>query len=266
MKNLLCVDVFEGIDYDRLFYMAKEIGFDGLFSGEVHGDDFESMKRVRRIANETGLLYEFSHSKIPGCMELWRNSGGGEDYVKLLKRNIDNCARLEIPILVVHCQPEYQTEPDMALGLSYLEPVVRYAEDAGVKIAFENIDHPQCLLQTMAHFPNSHVGFCYDAGHEACRGYGYEFLPLVGDRLICTHIHDNEGVFNEDKHMLPFDGTLDFERVARQIRESGYKGTLMLEVLAGASDHYEGVSYQGVSPQEYLRRAADAAKRLANMV
>ena len=91
-------------------------------------------------------------------------------------------------------------------------------------------------------------------------------MPLFGDRLICTHIHDNEGVFNEDKHMLPFDGTLDFERVARQIRESGYKGTLMLEVLAGASDHYEGVSYQGVSPREYLRRAADAAKRLANMV
>ena len=29
MKNLLCVDVFEGIDYDRLFYMVKEIGFDG---------------------------------------------------------------------------------------------------------------------------------------------------------------------------------------------------------------------------------------------
>ena len=140
MNNILCIDVFEGIDYDRLFYMVKDIGFDGLFSGEIHGDDFESMKRVRKIANETGLLYEFSHSKIPGCMELWRHTGGGEDYVKLLKRNIDNCARLEIPILVVHCQPEYQTEPDMALGLKYLEPVVRYAEDAGVKIAFENLD------------------------------------------------------------------------------------------------------------------------------
>ena len=38
MKNLLCIDVFEGIDYDRLFYMVRDLGFDGLFSGEIHGD------------------------------------------------------------------------------------------------------------------------------------------------------------------------------------------------------------------------------------
>lgn len=257
MKNLLCVDVFEGIDYDRLFYMAKDIGFDGLFSGEVHGDDFESMKRVRRIANETGLLYEFSHSRIPGCMELWRNSGGGEAYVQLLKRNIDNCARLEIPILVVHCQPEYQTEPDMALGLSYLEPVVRYAEAAGVKIAFENIDHPQCLLQTMAHFTDKHVGFCYDAGHEACRGYGYEFLPLVGDRLICTHIHDNDGI--DDQHLIPFDGKIDWQRVMGQLKDCKYEGPLTLELRYGKF-------YEGIPETEFLQKSFDAVKRLRDMM
>ena len=257
MKNLLCVDVFEGIDYDRLFYMVKEIGFDGLFSGEVHGDDFESMKRVRRIANETGLLYEFSHSKIPGCKELWRHSGKGQDYVKLLKRNIDNCARLEIPILVVHCQPEYQTEPDMALGLGLLEPVVRYAEDAGVKIAFENIDHPQCLLQTMAHFTDAHVGFCYDAGHEACRGYGYEFLPLVGDRLICTHIHDNDMI--DDLHLIPFDGKIDWQRVMQQLKECHYQGPLTLELRYGKF-------YEGVSETEFLKKSFDAVKSLRDMM
>ena len=257
MKNLLCIDVFEGIDYDRLFYMVKDLGFDGLFSGEIHGDDFESMKRVRKIADETGLLYEFSHSKIPGCMELWRHTGGGEDYVKLLKRNIDNCARLDIPILVVHCQPEYQTEPDMALGLGYLEPVVRYAEDAGVKIALENIDHPQCLLQTMAHFTDKHVGFCYDAGHEACRGYGYEFLPLVGDRLICTHIHDNDMV--DDLHLIPFDGKIDWQRVMRQLRECKYEGPLTLELRYGKF-------YEGVTETEFLQKSLDAVKRLRDMM
>jgi len=257
MKNLLCIDVFEGIDYDRLFYMAKDVGFDGLFSGEIHGDDFESMKRVRRIADETGMLYEFSHSKIPGCMELWRNSGGGEAYVQLLKRNIDNCARLEIPILVVHCQPEYQTEPDMALGLSYLEPVVRYAETAGVKIAFENIDHPQCLLQTMAHFTDKHVGFCYDAGHEACRGYGYEFLPLVGDRLICTHIHDNDGI--DDLHLIPFDGKIDWQRVMRQLKDCGYTGPLTLELRYGKF-------YERLPETEFLEKSFEAVRRLRDMM
>jgi len=257
MKNLLCIDVFEGIDYDHLFHMAKDVGFDGLFSGEIHGDDFESMKRVRRIANETGLLYETSHSRIPGCKELWRAGEGGEAYVQLLKRNIDNCMRLEIPILVVHCQPEYQTEPDMELGLGYLEQVVRYAETAGVKIAFENIDHPQCLLKTLAHFKDSHVGFCFDAGHEACRGYGYEFLPLVGDRLICTHIHDNDMV--DDLHLIPFDGKIDWQRVCRQLKDCKYEGPLTLEIRYGKF-------YEKVPEPEFMKKCKDAAQRLQDML
>lgn len=257
MKNLLCIDVFEGIDYDRLFHMAKDVGFDGLFSGEIHGDDFESMARVRRICNETGLLYETSHSRIPGCWDLWKEGEAGSRYVQLLKRNIDNCQKLEIPILVVHCQPEFQTEPDMALGLGYLEQVVRYAEQAGVKIAFENIDHPKCLLKTLEYFTDPHVGFCFDAGHEACRGYGYEFLPLVGDRLICTHIHDNDMV--DDLHLIPFDGKIDWDRITRQLKQCKYTGPLTLEIRYGKA-------YENVPEMEFLKKCKAVAQRLQNMM
>ena len=47
-------------------------------------------------------------------------------------------------------------------------------------------------------------------------------MPLFGNRLICTHIHDNDCMYDHDMHMIPFDGAVDYDRVTRQIRESGF--------------------------------------------
>ena len=85
-------------------------------------------------------------------------------------------------------------------------------------------------------------------------------MPLFGDRLSFTHIHDNLSEYNSDLHMIPFDGKIDFRYVADQIRTSGFQGTLSLEVIPTESDFY-----RGVSPQEYYARAFQAACRLREM-
>ena len=85
-------------------------------------------------------------------------------------------------------------------------------------------------------------------------------MPLFGDRLICTHIHDNSAVFNADDHLLPFDGKCDFDYIAAAIRESGYKGSLMLEIVNQA--HYGAL----FTPDKFLEKAADTVKRLRGMV
>ncbi len=62
-------------------------------------------------------------------------------------------------------------------------------------------------------------------------------------------------------HLVPFDGSLDFDRIARQIRESGYSGSLLLELLPEKTP-----AYQPMNPIEYFEHAAHAAKRLRDMV
>ena len=61
--------------------------------------------------------------------------------------------------------------------------------------------------------------------------------------------------------MIPFEGTIDFDRVTRQLRDSGFMGTLSLELLPHASGRYEGIA-----PDEYYARAYAAACRLRDMV
>ena len=105
------------------------------------------------------------------------------------------------------------------------------------------------------------VGFFWDCGHEKCFTPGKGFMQFFGHRLICTHIHDNFGIYNQDSHLLPFDGIIDFNCFAQHIQKFDFNGTLMLEVFASKSDKYIDVSVE-----EYLERAAISAKRLLDIV
>ena len=85
-------------------------------------------------------------------------------------------------------------------------------------------------------------------------------MPLFGKRLICTHIHDNDGIFNHDQHRLPFDGGgVNYQRYANYIRRSSYEGALMLEP-DGDSEFYADITCE-----EFLRRAAEKIKTLREM-
>ena len=59
---------------------------------------------------------------------------------------------------------------------------------------------------------------------------------------------------------LPFDGSINFERIASQIKDSDYKGSLMLEVIGTRP------RYRAMDTETYISRAAEAAKHLRAMV
>ena len=90
-------------------------------------------------------------------------------------------------------------------------------------------------------------------------------MPLFGNRIICTHIQDNLSEFNMDRHLIPFDGNIPFDFIAKQIKESGFEGTLMFEVFPRYNPpKYD--SYQDLTARQFVERAADAVKRIRKMV
>ncbi len=250
----LILDVFFGFTYEELLPMAKKTGFDGFFVGQEQANFSEEVEYLRQLANQEKLEIETIHSTIPGCNSLWTEGTAGDDYVNVLKNNIDNCAKFSIPILVVHIHANPVNKNLDDLGICRLESVVAYAKEKQVKIAFENIENPKLLRKVMNHFKDSHVGFCYDCGHEACHTPGVEYLPVLGDRLFCIHLHDNDGV--GDLHQVPFDGKLDFDRICKQLKEVNYQGNVTLE-LSYTKDYAARMD-----KEEFLQKAYAAACRL----
>ena len=97
--------------------------------------------------------------------------------------------------------------------------------------------------------------------HEDAFTPGVRYMPLWGDRLVATHISDNEYVCDYDMHMLPFDGHIDWAQTAREFAEFGNDVTLMMELKP---DNHE--KYKDMSIRDYYTAAAKSVKRLAALV
>ena len=87
-------------------------------------------------------------------------------------------------------------------------------------------------------------------------------MDLLTDRVVTTHIHDNEGFIEGfkgelDFHRLPFEGNLDYQKVMDKMDEYGYRGALVLEVGGG--------QYPDLSPMEFAKTAFERVKRISDM-
>ena len=140
------------------------------------------------------------------------------------------------------------------IGINRLENVVRYAKEKSVKIAFENINSPEYLFRVLNNFNTPDVGFCYDCGHEACHTPGVRYLPIIGNRLMCTHIHDNDN--ESDLHLIPFDGEIDFQQMCNELKAINYKGNITLELCY--SDKYKAE----LSDYEFLKKCYESAEKI----
>lgn len=85
--------------------------------------------------------------------------------------------------------------------------------------------------------------------------------------LTGTHIHDNFGqkdphtvTWDDDLHLLPFEGNIDYESVAERLRKTGYRGSITLEVFKKPNEPQAALTLD-----EYLSVAHAKAERIAKL-
>ena len=236
----------------------RELGFTRVFSGSA---DPEKVLRQAERVHAAGLGYDTLHAPFQGIMnDIWRETEAGEETLRQLTVCVDLCAEVNAPTAVVHLSAGENAPPPTDIGRARFIRLVEHAAAKGVKIAFENQRKLANIAWAFEEFKDApHVGFCWDCGHEGCFTPGRRYMPLFGDRLLCTHIHDNGGIYNQDTHLIPFDGALDFGYVAEALR-SAPEVPLILELKRKAAP------YEGMSDGDYLARAAAAVKRLREMI
>ena len=237
----------------------RDLGFTRVFSGSTDPDKVRSQAEVVHAA---GLRYDTLHAPFKGIMNaIWREGDEGEDTLRRLTACVDLCAEINAPIAVVHLSAGENAPPPTDMGRERFIRLVEHAAIKGVKIAFENQRKLANIAWTFEEFKDAdRVGFCWDCGHEGCFTPGRRYMPLFGSRLICTHIHDNDGIFNSDRHLLPFDGCLDFDYVAEALRGADPTVPLVLELKR------KDALYEEMSDEDYLIRAAESIRRVRTMI
>jgi sugar phosphate isomerase/epimerase len=248
-----------GLSHKEAFSLFKELGFDNIFSSSK--EDGEDICAVSENARNAGLFYECIHASWKGINHIWEKGYDGDETEKMLLGAVEDCRRYSVPTVVMHLSSGENAPCVSDEGRARFDRIVDKAISGGVKIAFENQRKLANLAFVMELYADvENVGFCWDVGHEQCFARGREYMPLFSDKLCFTHIHDNLCEYNGDLHRLPFDGKIDFERVAGHIAKSGYKGTLTLEVMPADKS-----IYKDIDPVIYYEKAYMAISKIRQM-
>lgn len=236
---------------EDIIALMKENGFEGSHVANENAYFPQVVEKMQKA----GIAMESIHAPFDRINDIWLPGEAGDEMLRRLVRAFEDAARYDIPAVVLHMSSGYHPPIISDAGNERFRQLMETADRLGVIPAIEN----QRLLANISlmfeRYENAR--FCWDTGHENCFTPGKEFMPLFGDKLATLHIHDNNCELNGDLHMLPYDGKIDFDKVARYIAKFGYEGTVMLEVSSKAE------LYSNYTPEQFYRRAGERANQLA---
>ena len=225
-------------------------------------DYLKFARELKSIGEAYGMVCNQSHAPFPS----------DKMPIDTLKRAIECTAEAGGEICIIH--PDNLA--DVNTNAEFYGKLLPFAKECGVKIATENMwcwddkknestfaacatsksfcDHVDALN-------DPYLVACLDIGHAEMRGSGEGAVKMIrdlGTRLRALHIHDNDRW--HDSHQIPFSMQIDFEAVAKALKEIGYSGYLTLE-----ADSYMK-AYTPENALEGVKKLAESARRIDEMM
>ena len=195
-------------------------------------DDPETVQRVSALSRRYGV--ELAYHAPQGGM--W---SFGQHPFEIARSRLHQCvvrsASLGAEVMTLHLGiDEVDRVASIRNVAAALQAVAPFAAEHGVLLCVENVfircsvaDVKDCaVLFEVA--TDEQVRFTLDTGHANMYGCLFEMLDQVNDRLAFTHLHDNDRV--KDQHLVPGNGTIDWQKFMRYLDRCGYTGSLNFEL------------------------------------
>lgn len=228
-------------------------------------------------ADAHNMTIQSLHAPHKGISLLWNPSAPSSAEIKQnIMQCIDTCAQYQIPTMVMHCwQGHVYTFPKEPLNFCFFDSIVDHAQKRGICIAFENLEGEEYLEALMTRYHHrSHVGFCWDSGHDHCYPHNLDFLEAFGNRLIMTHLNDNLGLRDpagipsstDDLHFLPYDGNMNWEYALSRLKHAPKQAILNFEIkMQSHSAEPADLLYSQLSLEQFFQAAGDRARQIAKL-
>lgn len=263
--ELLAKAGFDAWDFS-MFEMARFDYGKCVFEESTHplaGKDYiKFAKNLRKIGEDNGIHCNQSHAPFPSA----------PIDKDLLKRAIECTAIAGGEICIIHPNNNANARENAEL----YNMLLPFAKEHGVKIATENMWNwengatQSCFAacSTLESF-KEHIDIindpyfvaCLDLGHAEMVGSGDGAPYMIrglGDRLQALHIHDNDRL--HDSHQIPFSMDMDFNEIAKALKDISYQGYLTLE-----ADSYLN-KFNKDNVLEGIKNLAESARRLEKLI
>ena len=231
----------------------KDAGFDGVFLQWFNKDWEFSQQEQLDLCRDLDLEIPFVHLSYKNINSLWEDDLLGDEVIDDFLRDLDVCKSNNIDLVVMHLTSKTDAKAPNERGLQRLQRLIDYAEKIGIKIAFENTKIMGYLEYVFDNIKNKNIGICFDIGH--CHAHFddvFDWDKFKG-KIIAVHLHDNDK--SKDQHLLPFDGTIDWDYYSKKLKEAEYTGPITLESC------YRN-EYLKYSLNDFYKRSIEIAKQL----
>lgn len=156
------------------------------------------------------------------------------DAVDEVKRALEVAERIPCRFLIQHIGQGKQMADARKLDAAFssLEHLAVFAKARGVTIALENTPDELGSPSSLQHFiTDTHLNdlkLCFDIGHAHMdTGVDVSF-EAMRDRIVTVHVHDNHG--QKDEHLLPYEGTVDWDAAFTALSVAAEPMPLVLEL------------------------------------
>lgn len=201
------------------------------------------------LSRETGVELWSIHLPFSGELDVSNPDDAKRDFTIATNLElIEAAAKAGISVAVVHPSSEPIADCDresrMERSIAALKLLAEKAVSVGMRLAVEDLPR-SCLCHNSAEMrkvieSDPNINIVFDTNHLLIQD-NIEFVRDVGERIISLHVSDYD--FIDERHLLPFEGKIDWKALIDALDAKGYKGPWMYEVPSrgklAASDLYE---------------------------
>ncbi len=231
--------------------------------------DYHDLGSVRRVAERMDALgigaYSF-HAPFADRIDITSLDAGHRGAsVREVLTAAEAAAALSSRYFVIHPGPEHQPHPSgedrqhrLANVALSLDEIAGRCRDLGLTCVLENklphllFGNTADMLWILGAMSVTDVGVCLDTGHANLGGELDTAAQKLSRHLRMIHASDNRHQF--DDHLPPGQGAIDWTRVLGLLRQSGFRGSIIMEI-AGHGEPAQ-ILESARRARQFLRRAA----------
>ena len=229
-----CGKVSEGLFRE---YAEAGIRFMELSLGSDICDHLD-MKDIRKMANDYGITLWSFHLPFSPFSRLNPASLSEElrlSTVSYFEELILKATDQGMDKFVIHASgepiaPENRSE-SMKRAKESLNTLCDFAYEHGAVLAVEDLPRTclgNCSKEILDILSvNDRMRVCFDTNHLLTED-PEAFVRAVGSKIITTHVSDFD--FINERHWLPGEGKLDWQKLINVLKEVGYSGVWMYEI------------------------------------
>lgn len=208
--------------------ILNQVGFDTVITNadpkynKQNGSITKQIKLFKQYNLKLSSLHmRYNAKDLP---YFWTDTRKGNWMEKRLAKDIKVARKYGFSCVVTHLKGLPSTT-----GLDRIKRLLKLCDKTNIDLAIENTENTACFIYTFDNIKHPHLKFCLDVAHNHCYNPEIDYFKGYGDKLVCLHLHDNDGTC--DAHTLNKYGNIDWDNIAQNLAKIDFDGSLDYEVL-----------------------------------